>query len=363
MLITPIRLFLGVWLIAFGSYFSIYDMFDRSNYLIHLILVLFATCLFWIVLESFTVRRLSVPVCNKYRLKSATIIFALLSLLEVFLSGNLPLVAALGVGKSISYTDYGIPGFHGLINGLHIALSVGYYIVWSESKKRCYLLLVMILLAWGVFLLSRQLLVSITFCLILTRQVIGSGGLIRLRDFRYFSVIFMLGLLTFSSLGSLRGHDVSLFGILGYESMTFLDTYPAFQWLVLYFASPVNNLLHNISFEGHFFQVFSPLVPSVFRGGFDVLIPELNIPIFNVSSAFYLYSSSIDLVGVVVFVSLLGVLSLSISLAGKSSGFALYIFLCHGAVLSFFADFIVSLPFLSFYFFSNLLLAGRVNAR
>lgn len=362
MLITPIRLFLGVWLIAFGSYFLIYDMFDRSNYLIHFIMVLFATCLFWIVLESLTARRISVPVFNKYWLKSATIIFALLSLLELFLSGNLPLVAALGVGKPIGYTDYGISGFHGLVNGLHIALSVGYYVVWSESKKRCYLLLVMILLAWSVFLLSRQLFVSIAFCLILTRQVIGSGGLIRLRDFRYFSVIFILGLLIFGSLGRLRGHDVSLFGILGYESMTFLDTNPVLQWFVLYLASPVNNLLNNIGLEGHFFQVFSPLVPSVFRGGFDVLDPELSIPIFNVSSAFYLYSSSIDLIGVVVFISLLGVLSLSISVARKSSGFALYIFLCHGAVFSFFADFVVSLPFLSFYFFTNLFLAGRINA-
>jgi hypothetical protein len=109
--------------------------------------------------------------------------------------------------------------------------------------------------------------------------------------------------------------------------------------------------------------VFSPLVPSTFRGGFDILAPELTMPIFNVSSGFYLYASSIGLFGVVVFVSLIGMLSLSISVAGNASGFCLYIFLCHGAVFSFFADFVVSLPFLAFYFFSNILLVGRIRAR
>jgi hypothetical protein len=354
MLITPLRLFLGIWSIAVCSYLLIYDLF---------IVVLFSISLFWIVSESFISRRVPVPVCNKSRLKYAAIIFSLLSLIELFLMGNLPFFAALGVGKYIRYTEYGIGGLHGLVNGLHVALAVGYYILWCDSKKRFHLLLVIFLLAWSVFLLSRQLSVSICFCLVLTRQVIVSGGVIRLRDFRYLAFILTLVLLIFAALGGLRGTDAQLFDILGYESMTFLDNSPTLQWVVLYLASPVNNLLNNLSFEGQFSQVFSPLVPSFLRSGFDIFVPELTMPIFNVSSGFYLYSSSIDLFGVVFYVCLLGVLSLSISVAGKTSGFALYLFVCHGAVFSFFADFVVSLPFLAFYFFSNILLVGRIRAR
>jgi len=222
---------------------------------------------------------------------------------------------------------------------------------------------------WAIFLVSRQLLFSLFFLLFLTRLCLIENNLIRKSHAMRYACIFLAGIFCFWILGSIRGHDINLFDLLGYKSGSWLDNNGAFQWIVMYLSSPLNNMLNNMNLQGDFYNLFSPLVPSFIRGVFDVPTPYLSIEIFNVTTGFYIYNTVFGYLGVFFFISLIGLFSVSAGLLlrrGHPFGFAMYLFVSHASFFSFFADFLVNLPFLAFLFFCSIFLKypqrGKCNA-
>lgn len=279
--------------------------------------------------------------------------FLLITLLEIIVSGNLPLFYLFGFGTSVSYTEYGIGGLHGLVNGAHLALLCGSVILFLNTRKKIYFLLAFLLFLWCIVLVSRQLLLSATVTSAFTYIGYRTGFKIGKLGIFYASLVAFLVLFLFAFIGDVRTGGVELFPLLGYEPRFEFLNWSISQWVVTYLSSPLVNMLNNIGYDNSIFSVLSPLFPSMIRDHFfQIESPSLVIPIFNVSSALFLYTSSVGYFGVLIYFFIFGFLEISIRrVRSFRMRFAGRVFLYHAAFFSFFADFLVSLPFAAMAFF------------
>ena len=69
-------------------------------------------------------------------LKSVSLAYLLLILFETFAAGGLPTLSFFGVGRQISYTQFGISGIHGLVNSLgYVTSLLSIYQLLNNSKS------------------------------------------------------------------------------------------------------------------------------------------------------------------------------------------------------------------------------------
>jgi oligosaccharide repeat unit polymerase len=288
------------------------------------------------------------------RLRVIWIVFALGISFEVAYFQAIPFLGLFGIGAPISYVDFGIPGFHGLLNSLFYAgCVVTFARILLGSSKRTWLL-TMVSIAYPVLILSRQVLISLLV------QYLCIYFSIRRPSFRIFvrtGILAIATLLMFGYVGDARsGRDSIIY--LAAPTFDYPDWLPsAFIWVYIYLSSPLNNVNYNIDISPNFFplETAGTFIPSFARD--DVLAAfgysqnqhwSLVSETFNVSSLLQGFLTDFGVTGAIVFTLLCGVVFSRVlrrSATSPAAFFALII-LVHGIALSFFANLLFHLVFM-----------------
>ena len=288
------------------------------------------------------------------RLRVIWIVFALGISFEVAYFQAIPFLGLLGIGAPISYVEFGIPGFHGLLNSLFYAGCVVTFarILLGSSKRTR--LLTMVSIAYPVLILSRQVLISLLV------QYLCIYFSLRRPSFRIFvrtGILAIATLLMFGYVGDARsGRDAIIY--LAAPTFDYPDWLPsAFIWVYIYLSSPLNNVNYNIDVSPNFFplETAGTFIPSFARD--DVLAAfgysqnqnwSLVSETFNVSSLLQGLLTDFGVIGAIVFTLLCGVVFSRVlrrSATNPAAFFALII-LVHGIALSFFANLLFHLVFM-----------------
>lgn len=190
------------------------------------------------------------------------------TVLEVAVSGGVPLMWAISGGGFRDYTDFGIPSFHGIMNALYLQCMAGHFILWRVAGKRSSRTWFLLLATWPIFMLGRGIFLSFVMqCLaifLMTHRV----GIKRIATL---TVLAFCNILLFGYLGNLRGTSNPFDYLISDRWYSTFEALPSgFLWVYIYVTSGINNIFYNIdtiqptwSFDKTFFN----LVPSFLRGG------------------------------------------------------------------------------------------------
>lgn len=275
--------------------------------------------------------------------------------IEILYFKNLPLLSALGIGITIRYTEFGFPGIHGLFNAIFLVI---FLVIWGRQIISASIpksLLLLLILSWPLFLLTRQLLVSAIiqgFFLLCLLKGINTKRFINL-------IIFFFGfVLLFGYLGDLRaGSDRDFFIALARPTFDYPDYLPAgLLWVYIYFTSPLNNVINNLDITPYYapISIILGLFPSFVRNYANDFFQsasswELVNETFNVSSLHQKFLQDFgSLATPIMYIFISAYFSNVMYLARKNPqyGFALVVVL-HNIFFSFFTDFIFHLVFLA----------------
>ena len=211
------------------------------------------------------------------------------SAIELIYSGNLPLVSAFGIGRNVRYTEYGIPGFHGLMNSIYFLLVVVYFSAYLITHKKKYLVIFIFTFILQTFQLSRMILMASILQSIFVYLLIRS---VSVRTFLKITFLLLATFWLFGVLGDLRTGRDAIIGLANLK-IDYPDWMPSFIiWVYIYIVSPINNINSNIDvFNIGFipYNSLSQVLPSFFRGEFSSVNDEFELvaTALNVNSLFY----------------------------------------------------------------------------
>jgi oligosaccharide repeat unit polymerase len=286
------------------------------------------------------------------RLRTIWILFAFGISFEIVFFGGIPFLGLLGIGGQISYTDFGIPGFHGLLNALfYTGCAVTFARTLLGSSKRI-LLLMIASVSYPILVMSRQVLISLILQYALIyfsirrpspRILIRASGLL-------FAI-----LLIFGYLGDARSGRDSIIELAA-PTFAYPDWLPsAFIWIYIYLSTPLNNVNYNIDIAPNYLplETAGSFIPSFARedllSGFGGTKQwDLVSQSFNVGSLLQSLLIDFGVGGAIVFTLMCGVLFswLRRRAATSPAAFFAVIVLLHGIALSFFANLLFHLVFM-----------------
>jgi oligosaccharide repeat unit polymerase len=285
------------------------------------------------------------------RLSAVWIIFVVGISFEIIYFKSAPLLGLVGIGPQIAYTDFGIPGFHGLLNSLFYAgCALTFTKILLGSSERTFLLM-MASIGYPVLVMSRQVLMSLLL------QYLFVYFSVRRPSARIFvraGVLFIAAFLIFGYLGDIRSGRDHIINLAS-PSFEYPDWLPsAFIWIYIYLSSPLNNVNYNIDISPNYFplETAGSFIPSFAREDFLSAIGasrqwSLATESFNVSSLLQSFLTDFGVSGAIVFTLLCGVVFsrlLRRSATSPAAFFAVIVVL-HGIALSFFANLLFHLVF------------------
>jgi oligosaccharide repeat unit polymerase len=284
------------------------------------------------------------------RLKAIWIIFSLGISFEIAFFGGVPFLGLIGIG-SLAYGDFGIPGFHGVLNALfYTGCIVTFARILLGSSKRAWPLWIFSI-AYPILMVSRQVLISVLVqYLFIYFSIRRPSPRILVRT----GILFIATLLVFGYVGDARsGRDAIIY--IAAPTFDYPDWLPsAFIWVYIYLASPLNNINHNIDIAPNYFplETAGTFIPSFARDDFlaasgatqqwDLVATEL-----NVSSLLQSFLTDFGVGGAIVFTLLCGVAfsRLRRRAATSAAAFFMVIVVLHGLALSFFTNLLFHLVF------------------
>jgi len=284
------------------------------------------------------------------RLKAIWIIFSLGISFEIAFFGGVPFLGLIGIG-SLAYGDFGIPGFHGVLNALfYTGCIVTFARILLGSSKRAWPLWIFSI-AYPILMVSRQVLISVLVqYLFIYFSIRRPSPRILVRT----GILFIATLLVFGYVGDARsGRDAIIY--IAAPTFDYPDWLPsAFIWVYIYLASPLNNVNHNIDIAPNYFplETAGTFIPSFARDDFlaasgatqqwDLVATEL-----NVSSLLQSFLTDFGVGGAIVFTLLCGVAfsRLRRRAATSAAAFFMVIVVLHGLALSFFTNLLFHLVF------------------
>lgn len=267
--------------------------------------------------------------------------------------GGAPGLGLLGIGPEIRYTDYGIPGLTGLFNGLFYSVCCYHFariLLCGDPRLIKWLILVSFFYAFVI--MSRQMLISLFLQYLLIYLAIR-----RLTVVQYIRVlaIAIFTFLIFGFLGDLRSGRESIVQLAA-PTFDYPDWLPsAFIWFYIYVCTPLNNLNLNINIEANYMplETLGTLIPSFMREAFLTALGasrewDLVTESFNVSSLFKSMVIDFGVYGSLGFTLLCGIVFSVFMRRSRHSAAAFLglVVLCHGILLSFFANLLFHLVFL-----------------
>ena len=302
----------------------------------------------------------SQDVSNKIR--NLTFVFITGYLIEVLYVGNLPILSLFGIGQNIIYTEFGFAGIHGLFNAcLFVVCNILFFRqILRPSKRRNTLLIIFSLIP--LLFVSRQFLSSLfiqyAFIYFLAFPDKPLKLLQYIKKYTKYLLAIITAVLIFGYIGDIR---FSREGILYLSQPTF--EYPDYLpsgliWVYIYISSPINNLIANCDIVEPSYlpmQLIGGIIPSFARELFYSItgyIPTawyLPDQVFNVSSIHrkFIMDFGLFITPILYFlISYITTKIMDISRFIPKYGLVLVVIL-HGIFLSFFADLLFHLVFIS----------------
>ena len=286
------------------------------------------------------------------RLNIGWIIFGLGISLEIVYFRGTPVLGLIGIGPEILYTDFGIPGLHGLLNSMFYACCAIQFARKLLDSSKSMFLSIFVSFSYPVLGMSRQVFISLFLQYLFIYFSIRRPSL---RIFVRACVLFIATLLIFGCLGDFRS---------GRENIIYLASptfeYPewlpsAFIWVYIYCSSPLNNVNFNIDITPNYLplETLGAFIPSFAR---DVFMTELGVTrrwelvadSFNVSSLLQSLLTDFGVSGAIAFTLLCGIVFTRLMRRATTSPSAFFavIVLLHGIALSFFANLLFHLVFM-----------------
>lgn len=286
------------------------------------------------------------------RLKMIWIIFSVGIFLEIIYFGGAPGLGLIGIGKNIIYTDFGIPGIHGILNSMFYACCAVQFskILLGLSKKTTLLTLASIL--YPIIGMSRQVLISLLLqYLFIYFSIKRPSPLIFIKTVIIFTTVFLI----FGYLGDIRSGRENIISLAAptFEYPEWLPS--AFIWFYIYLSTPLNNVNFNIEITPNILplETAGTFIPSFAREAFLNAVGasrqwDLVTESFNVSSLLQSLLTDFGVYGTIIFTFICGfifTLFMRRSRTKPVAFFAVIVFL-HGIALSFFANLLFHLVFM-----------------
>lgn len=298
---------------------------------------------------------LSAIICSAragHRLKMAWFFLGLGITLEIAYFRGAPALGLMGIGPEILYTDFGIPGFHGLMNSMFYSCCAVQFARILLKPSRNAFLLILVSLCYPLLGMSRQVFISLILqYLFIYFSIRRPSPLIFLRA--AFLIIAML--LIFGYLGDIRSGRQHIIALAA-PTFAYPEWLPsAFIWVYIYLSTPLNNVNFNIDMTPNYLplETMGTFIPSFARDAFMSEVGatrhwELVTDSFNVSSLLQSLLTDFGVSGTIVFTLLCGVVFTRLMRRATTSPAAFFavIVLLHGIALSFFANLLFHLVFM-----------------
>jgi oligosaccharide repeat unit polymerase len=332
LLLHPFLLFSSVWLgvaILYSLHlskmlqYSTREVFTTVGFIWVPYAIIVALCtLLRYVLSPYYSRQTTTSVINlvslETKLRILFKVWVLISLVEIYVSGGLPLVW-LFTNNTKTYVDFGIPSLHGIVNALLTAIALCRFALFLLTGKKRHLFIPVFALLWSVIAITRQLmLVSLIEFALIFLQIRP----IRRATFVKIAAGSLAFVLAFGFMGDLRQGSSDGFRALAQPSEDYPEWFPSgFLWAYIYISTPINNLMYTMRVVQPvdnllFPNTASTLFPSVLRSAIygedlgEAASGQLVVSAFNVSTAYVGPYQDLGLLGM----ALLSILSACITL-------------------------------------------------
>ena len=368
LLLNPAFMYAATWMLVLGLYsLGLSDLLEPLQART-VLLVLGSSLAFisgWVLEATLCHWHLAVPrlnlavlraiICSSSvgrRLKVAWFLLGLGITLELAYFRGAPALGLMGIGPEILYTDFGIPGFHGLMNSIFYSCCAVHFARVLLNFSRSSTLLILVSLGYPLLGMSRQVFISLILQYLFIYLSIRRASL--LIFFRTVILIIAV-LLIFGYLGDIRSGREHIIALAA-PTFTYPEWLPsAFIWVYIYLSTPLNNVNFNIDMTPNFLplETMGTFIPSFARDAFMSEVGAtrnwgLVTESFNVSSLLQSLLTDFGVSGTIVFTLLCGVVFTRLMRRATTSPAAFFavIVILHGIALSFFANLLFHLVFM-----------------
>jgi oligosaccharide repeat unit polymerase len=252
--------------------------------------------------------------------------------------------------------DFGIPTVHGFMNSLLLAIALIHAALYGILKRRQYLLLPAFALLWSILAVTRNMMIVLVFEVSLV--------LLQLQRVRFRTIFRSICggavlVLVFGFIGDFRTGGEA-FRLLAQPTKNYPDWLPSgILWVYVYLVTPVNNLintaqsiqpLHSLLFP----NTLASLLPSVVRqmalGSETTAMSasgDLVTTAFNVSTAYVGPFQDYGYAGMILFSSLIGLVSVFFWKKTSLRDLLIYTVLAQCLLLTVFFNHFFYLPIIS----------------
>lgn len=202
-------------------------------------------------------------------LNIAFTIWAMLTVVEIFYSGGLPILWLIQ-GSSKTYFDFGIPSFHGLLNSLLQTIGLVAFALYALTGSKRFLWMPAWVVAWSVIVVTRNMLIVMLIEYGLVWVMIR--GLSKRTLVK--AVVGLLALiLAFGYIGDLRSGGSESFRGVAEPSQNYPDWLPSGAlWVYIYVTTPISNLVNTVQ-TTH--PIYDPLFPYATSQLFPTVIRQI----------------------------------------------------------------------------------------
>jgi len=168
------------------------------------------------------------------------------TVVEIIVSGGIPLIWLLTGHATKDYRDFGIPSVHGFLTAIYLFCLTALLLLYLIEGTRRDLMTAMALLAWSVILIHRG---AFIWALLELLAVFLLVRLISPKRMLHVGAFMLAGTLLFGVVGDLRaGAGKAVVREIATERGRVLaETLPSgFLWVYIYITSPVNNVIAGI---------------------------------------------------------------------------------------------------------------------
>lgn len=376
---TPIKIFNFVWIAVLFLYelklsYIQQDFSDRTLLIFFLCIISYniAAILFKMIIDKKNINKIKNEQQNvkieeinlEKIIKIINIIFIVSFIIEIIYSKGIPLLWKL-TGSPKTYLDFGIPSFHGMLNGF--AACMGTYLLFRKKCKSKYIYII-----YAVLIISRQLLITIFI------QSIIYNILLKLKqgkkvNYKRYILIFIIILIVFTIIGNFRSSNVMEQNFKPTEKYENLSE--GIMWIYSYVEfsfSNFNNLVSmtdgGVNYGASMFNFFLPTAVSNMLHIEEIYSPYYLVsPCFNVST--YLPEIYLDfgLLGIIAFNAIIGMIGTCLYIkvrdTEKIKWILMYSVFLHNVILLFFVNMFLYLSIMVQFAYIPILFSNKINNR
>lgn len=297
------------------------------------------------------------------RTKMLLAVWALMTCVEVAVSGGLPIVWLL-TGNTKTYQDFGIKSVHGFLLSMLLACAMVSFYLYLETQKKRYLNVPLLSLLWFIISITRGFFVALVLQMIFLYLCVHR---LRAKQIVKLTAAIVALVILFGLVGDVRSGGDALIRAVAEPTQRFPTWLPSgFLWVYIYVATPLNNLFNTIqmspsvsgfSIAATTSHLFPSFIRKVFFSATTLSNGDLVNSSLNVSTGFVSPYLDMGLIGVGLFGVIFGSFAGLFWTRRRYRYYLLgYAFLAQTLVLSIFYDFFLDLAFLfQLFWFSYLL--------